>query len=133
MRYLLSGATGYVGKHVLARLLADGHAVTVLVRPRQGRCHARIVACLHPFDIAPSGGALPAIEVIQADLLQERCGIGDDTLAALVARGAGRVAILVGGRVRGDHVRHLVEHTGAREVHARAEGAAGVCRALREI
>jgi copper homeostasis protein len=56
-----------------------------------------------------------------------------DTLAELVARGAGRVQILVGGRVRGDHVRHLVEYTGAQEVHARAEGVAAVCRALREI
>ncbi|HSW30593.1 MAG TPA: copper homeostasis protein CutC [Longimicrobiales bacterium] len=53
-----------------------------------------------------------------------------DTLAELVARGAGRVEILVGGRVRGDHVRHLVEYTGAREVHARAEGVDAVCRAL---
>jgi copper homeostasis protein len=55
-----------------------------------------------------------------------------DALAELVARAAGRVEILVGGRVRGDHVRWLLERTGAREVHARAEGVAGVCRALRE-
>ncbi|NJD17671.1 MAG: copper homeostasis protein CutC [Gemmatimonadetes bacterium] len=54
-----------------------------------------------------------------------------DTLAALVARSARRVEILVGGRVRGDHVRELVARTGTREVHARAEGVAAVCRALR--
>jgi len=53
-----------------------------------------------------------------------------DVLAALVARSSGRVEILVGGRVRGDHVRDLVVRTGAREVHARAEGVAAVCRAL---
>lgn len=52
-----------------------------------------------------------------------------DALSALV-RAAADVEILVGGRVRGDHVRHLVAYTGAREVHARAEGVAGVCRAL---
>jgi len=54
-----------------------------------------------------------------------------DVLAQLVARAAGRLEILVGGRVRGDHARWLLERTGAREVHARAEGIAGVCRALR--
>lgn len=53
-----------------------------------------------------------------------------DMLAALVSRGAGRVEILVGGKVRGDHVRDLVARTGAREVHARSEGVAAVCRAL---
>lgn len=54
-----------------------------------------------------------------------------DALAALV-RASTAVEVLVGGRVRGDHVRHLVAYTGAREVHARAEGVAGVCRALAE-
>ncbi|MSR75169.1 MAG: NAD-dependent epimerase/dehydratase family protein [Planctomycetes bacterium] len=32
MRILLTGATGYLGKHLLARFLADGHSVTLLVR-----------------------------------------------------------------------------------------------------
>ena len=32
MRILLTGATGYLGKHLLNRFLADGHEVTVLVR-----------------------------------------------------------------------------------------------------
>lgn len=60
-----------------------------------------------------------------------------DVLAGLVAKAAdsrllGRgVGILVGGGVRADHVRHLVAHTGAREVHARASAVPGVCRALR--
>lgn len=59
-----------------------------------------------------------------------------DVLARLVERASegwarGRVEILVGGGVRADHVRHLVAHTGAREVHARASAVPGVCRALR--
>jgi len=54
-----------------------------------------------------------------------------DALAGLVRAAGGDVEILVGGQVRGDHVRHLVAYTGAREVHARAEGIPGVCRALR--
>ena len=41
------------------------------------------------------------------------------------------ISILPGGRVRGDHVRGLVAWTAVREVHARASGVAGVCRALR--
>ena len=52
-----------------------------------------------------------------------------DTLAALIGA-ATTTGILVGGRVRGDHVAHLVAYTGAGEVHARAAGVAGVCRAL---
>lgn len=58
-----------------------------------------------------------------------------DVLARLVAGAteglAGkRVEILVGGRVRADHVGHLVAYTGAREVHARATAVPGVCQAL---
>lgn len=59
-----------------------------------------------------------------------------DVLARLVERasagwsaGSG-VEVLIGGRVRADHVRHLVAYTGAREVHARASAVPGVCRAL---
>jgi len=53
-----------------------------------------------------------------------------DTLAALVRQSAGRIEVLVGGRVRGDHVRHLVAYTGVREVHARASAVPGVVRSL---
>jgi len=55
-----------------------------------------------------------------------------DELAALVRHAAGRIAILAGGRVRGDHVRHLVAYTGVSEVHARASAIGGVARALAE-
>ena len=34
MKVLLTGATGFVGSHLLARLLADGHTVRALVRQR---------------------------------------------------------------------------------------------------
>lgn len=87
MRYLLTGATGYLGKHVLARLLAAGHAVTVLVRPRRGRMHDRIVFALRDFEPAPASRALPAIEIIAADLLAPRCGIDDHGVASLRASG----------------------------------------------
>ncbi|HSG08854.1 MAG TPA: copper homeostasis protein CutC [Longimicrobiales bacterium] len=53
-----------------------------------------------------------------------------DMLAALVRQAAGRMGVLVGGRVREDHVRHLVAYTGAREVHARAAAVGGIVRSL---
>jgi len=53
-----------------------------------------------------------------------------DMLAALIRQGAGRIGILVGGRVREDHVRHLVAYTGAREIHARAAAVGGIARSL---
>jgi copper homeostasis protein len=51
-------------------------------------------------------------------------------LAALVLHAAGRIEVVVGGGVRGDHVRALATSTGVREVHARASAVAGVARAL---
>jgi copper homeostasis protein len=54
---------------------------------------------------------------------------GAQNLADLVRR-TRNVAILAGGRVRSDHVVRLVESTGVREVHARAEAVDGIVRAL---
>src|SRR5439155_21385029 len=36
MRVLITGATGYLGAHVAARLVSAGHAVRALVRPGRG-------------------------------------------------------------------------------------------------
>src|SRR5262245_1850121 len=44
---------------------------------------------------------------------------GADALTRLVERAAGRIAIMPGGKVRGNNVREIVERTGVREVHAR--------------
>jgi copper homeostasis protein len=55
-----------------------------------------------------------------------------DGLAALVRHADGRLAIVAGGRVRADHVRHLVAYTGVSEVHARASAVGGIARALAE-
>lgn len=42
MHYLVTGATGFIGSHLTARLLAEGHVVTALVRtPDQARGLAR--------------------------------------------------------------------------------------------
>jgi copper homeostasis protein len=46
---------------------------------------------------------------------------GVETLASLVERAAGRIAILAGGKVRPNNVREIVERSGVSEVHARCE------------
>lgn len=56
--------------------------------------------------VLTSGGAPTAAE-------------GTATLARLVQRAAGRIAILAGGSVRASNVRAIVDSTGVREVHAR--------------
>lgn len=61
----------------------------------------------------------------------ERAIDGAGELAALVDRAGPRLVILAGGKVRGDHVRELVERTRVKEVHARAEGVPGLVAALR--
>lgn len=61
----------------------------------------------------------------------ERAIDGAERLARLIEHAAGRITIMPGGRVRGDHVVDLVRRTGAREVHARAEGVPGIVAALR--
>ena len=43
MKVFLTGATGFVGKHMLERLLADGHAVRAALRGLPGQ-NARVVA-----------------------------------------------------------------------------------------
>jgi copper homeostasis protein len=55
---------------------------------------------------------------------------GRSTLRALVERSGDALTVLGGGRVRGDHVRRLVEETGLREVHARASAVPGILEAL---
>ena len=51
-------------------------------------------------------------------------------LRDLVEAAAGRLSIVGGGRVRGDHVKGLVAATGLTEVHARASAIPAIVRAL---
>ena len=57
---------------------------------------------------------------------------GRAILRELVERCRGELTILGGGRIRGDHVRRLVEETGLTEVHARASAVADVLAGLSE-
>ena len=55
MRILVTGATGLVGSHATARLIADGHAVRALVRDP-----AKLARTLAPLGVDP--GAVDAVE-----------------------------------------------------------------------
>jgi len=56
---------------------------------------------------------------------------GRMVLGKLVDAAGGRIQVLGGGRVRADHAVRLVEETGLKEIHARAEAIPGVVGALR--
>jgi thioester reductase-like protein len=80
---LLTGATGFVGMAVLARLLAAGHEVHCLVRATDDDdAEARLRAILNRVQ-APSTGRTVAVA---GDLTAPRLGLGDrhDELAARV-------------------------------------------------
>ena len=80
---LLTGATGFVGMAVLARLLAAGHEVHCLIRAGDdAEADSRLRAVLQRVE-APSTGRAVAIA---GDLTAPRLGLGDrhDELAARV-------------------------------------------------
>ena len=60
MRILLTGATGLVGSHATARLLADGHQIRAFVRDE-----AKLVRTLEPL-----GVDIAAIAVFEGDILE---------------------------------------------------------------
>lgn len=62
MRVLVTGGTGHVGSHIVAALLAEGHAVRVLARRPE-----RVTAALGPL-----GRTADDVEVVQGDVLDGR-------------------------------------------------------------
>ena len=71
---LLTGATGFVGMTVLARLLADGHEVHCLVRAADdGEADARLRAVMARVK-APTAGRAVAIA---GDITSEQLGLGE--------------------------------------------------------
>jgi long-chain acyl-CoA synthetase len=71
---LLTGATGFVGMTVLARLLADGHEVHCLVRAADdGEADARLRAVLQRVEAPNSGRAV----AVAGDITSPRLGLGD--------------------------------------------------------
>jgi len=75
MPLLLTGATGYLGKHLLAGLLRTGHRVTALIR---GGDPARLLTALAPFELPSALLAAPTLSVIAGDVTAPDCGLSDE-------------------------------------------------------
>lgn len=104
---ILTGATGYVGKHLLHALLQAGYQVAVLTRNGQYGVSARIAQALAP--LGPS--ALEHLHCIAADLSVPGCGLGQAALQQL--EGAGyRAFIHCAGMTRfDDHMADALQRT----------------------
>lgn len=122
---------------VVAGCLSEDGGVDIWATRRVVDAAGSLPVTFHrAFDETPDlAASLEALAAIGIRRVLTGGGPGDargnaDALASLVRAAGIRVEILVGGAVRSDHVRHLMAYTGAHEVHARAEGIAGICRAL---
>jgi nucleoside-diphosphate-sugar epimerase len=83
--YLLTGATGFLGSHIMAGLLKKGERVVVLGRPAVGASLAeRIRRLLRWFGIEHLADRLESHE---ADFLKPGLGLGADDYARLRQRG----------------------------------------------
>ncbi len=110
---------------VIGALGADACIEVGIARTLMSAAAGRSVAWHRAFDLCPdldhaldlllslgisrvltSGGARTALE-------------GAETLASLVARARGRIAVMAGGGVREENVREIVQRTGVSEVHVR--------------
>ena len=83
MHFLITGATGYIGKHILCRLLELGHRVTAVARPRNGRLRERLAQVLAPFGLPPGLLTPPALETEAGDITQYRCALDAASIARL--------------------------------------------------
>jgi nucleoside-diphosphate-sugar epimerase len=83
---ILTGATGFLGGHLMAALVARGKRVIVLGRARSGlSLDVRIARLLEWFGLA---GLRGQVDTIEADLLEPALGLSRPQYAALCARRA---------------------------------------------
>lgn len=76
---LVTGATGFIGRHIIRRLVGDGVPVVALARRRNGHsATARVAAALEP--------AGDGIDVVEGDLALPDLGLSSATLARLRRR-----------------------------------------------
>ena len=102
MNILIFGATGYVGRHVTRRLVADGQAVTGFVRDAAGEDR---VATLGAASVRGSLGDMPAVVAlferfdaivwIAQLMLEEEASVVSAMLEALA--GSGKTFLFTGG------------------------------------
>jgi len=67
----MTGATGYVGRHLLVALLQRGYRVVAIVRRRNGQLEQRLADLLAPFDKSWPG----QLVVLEGDVSRPLCGI----------------------------------------------------------
>jgi NADH dehydrogenase len=100
MQVFLTGATGFVGKHMVERLLAEGHAVRALFRVPPGETHRLVQGFSQEGDF----------RYVQGDVVSGR-GLDDGM------RGCDAVMHLVGIIVqKGKNTFEAVHHIGTRNV-----------------
>ena len=102
MHILIFGATGYVGRHVTRRLVADGHAVTGFVRDAAGEQRmaalgaASVLGTLDDMDaVTPLLADHDAILWIAQLMLDDEARVVSALLAALA--GTGKTFLFTGG------------------------------------
>lgn len=76
----LTGATGYIGRHVLFQLLKRGFRVTALVRRKKENVRDRLIDVLSPLGPLPAEGSL---QVLEGDLVLENLGISTEEMGRL--------------------------------------------------
>jgi uncharacterized protein YbjT (DUF2867 family) len=129
MRMLVTGASGYVGSLLLARLLSDGHQVRGLARdPGRVRSRAEVVR----GDALTGEGLTEALEEVEvayylihsmersaadAGPFQERERIAAETFAAAAAGGGARRIVYLGGpQAHTGQSRHLASREGVERI-----------------
>ncbi|MFJ3215709.1 SDR family oxidoreductase [Kitasatospora sp. NPDC086801] len=76
MSTLITGATGFLGSHLLLRLLRQGRPVTALVRQQPDTARARLARALKAAGAQPEDLArLPHVTLLRADLTVDRLGL----------------------------------------------------------
>ncbi len=84
VKYLLTGATGFLGSHIMAELLLKGKGVVIIGRPSGGESlMERIRKLLHWFGIEQLKELL---EFYEADFQKTRLGLGDEDYENLCSR-----------------------------------------------
>ncbi len=77
----LTGATGFLGSHLMASLLSNGYSIVILGRStKDERLHERIFRLLHWFGIE---SLVNQITCVEADLTKDNLGIEDEEYSRL--------------------------------------------------
>ncbi|WP_221048522.1 SDR family oxidoreductase [Methylogaea oryzae] len=87
MTILLTGATGYLGKHLLAGLLGQGERVAVVVRPRGEALAERVLDVLQPFALPAECLGPDHLTVLAGDVTEAHLGLSEADRAELRRQG----------------------------------------------